>query len=146
MKKRILIAFALSVVVAIGVPSPASAEKHEGTQPDNTKMNKEMRDEKAPTADQQSEKDTDRKMTQSIRRAIVKDKSLSTYAHNVKIITVEGKVTLKGPVRSKSEKQAVEKAAEQVAGKGNVTNELQIKPAKAKAKAKEKEEKKEEKQ
>lgn len=130
MKNKILIAFALSLAVAFSAQVPVSAtEKKEGTTaPDNTKMNKEVRDNKEVTADQQKEKDTDRKMTQKIRRSVVKDKSLSTYAHNVKIITQGGMVTLKGPVRSEQEKEAIEKAAAQVAGKGKVTNELTVKP------------------
>ena len=56
------------------------------------------------------------------------DKSLSTYAHNVKIITQEGQVTLKGPVRSESEKQTIETKATEVAGANKVTNELNVKP------------------
>ena len=65
---------------------------------------------------------------QNIRKAIVSDKSLSTYAHNVKVISKGGKVTLKGPVRSEEEKSAIEKKAVEVAGAGNVTNELTVKP------------------
>jgi hyperosmotically inducible protein len=58
----------------------------------------------------------------------MKDKSLSTYAHNVKIITQDGQVTLKGPVRSESEKQTIETKATEVAGANKVTNELNVKP------------------
>jgi osmotically-inducible protein OsmY len=68
-------------------------------------------------------------MTQQIRKAIVQDKSLSTYAHNVKIITQNGQVTLKGPVRSDDEKRALEAKATEVAGAGNVNDELNVKPA-----------------
>ena len=128
MERKILIALALSAVVACGVPSPASAEKHEGTEADNTKVNKEARDEKGVTADQQTEKGADRKMTQQIRRAVVKNKSLSVYGHNVKIITRDGEVTLKGPVRSEKEKKTIEGLAAKVAGKGKVTSELEVKP------------------
>ena len=67
---------------------------------------------------------------QKIRRAVVEDKSLSTYAHNVKIIAQDGKVTLKGPVRSEDEKQAIEQKAKDVAGADNVVNEITIKPGK----------------
>ena len=56
----------------------------------------------------------------------MKDKSLSTYAHNVKIITQDGKVTLKGPVRSQDEKTNVEAKAAAIAGDGNVTSEIEI--------------------
>jgi hyperosmotically inducible protein len=58
----------------------------------------------------------------------MKDKSLSTYAHNVKVVTQDGQVTLKGPVRSEDEKKAIEAKATEVAGDGKVTSELNIKP------------------
>jgi len=60
------------------------------------------------------------------------DKSLSTYAHNVKIVSQHGKVTLKGPVRSEEEKKTVEDKATEVAGAGNVTNQMTVKPEKTK--------------
>jgi osmotically-inducible protein OsmY len=130
--KRILFAVALSVVVAFSASGPASAAKDTAkdaaTSPDNTKVNKEMRENQEMTADQQSENEADRKITQQVRKAVVKNKALSTYARNVKIITHDGMVTLKGPVRSEKEKRAVEKAAAKVAGKGKVTNELEVKP------------------
>jgi osmotically-inducible protein OsmY len=68
----------------------------------------------------------DRTITQKIRAEIMKDKSLSTYAHNIKIITQDGKVTLKGPVRSRDEKAVVEEKAAAIAGDGNVTSEIDI--------------------
>ena len=69
---------------------------------------------------------------QKIRRSLVDDKSLSTSAHNVKIIAQNGQVTLKGPVASEEEKRAVEEKATSVAGSGNVTNDMSVKPAKTK--------------
>ena len=74
------------------------------------------------------EKRSDRDITQQIRQAIMKDKSLSTYAHNVKVITQNGQVTLKGPVHSEDEKKTVEAKATEVAGENKVTSELDIKP------------------
>ena len=74
---------------------------------DNTKVNQRDRNQNEPTAEQQKENSTDRQLTAHIRRAIVKDKSLSTSAHNVKIIAQNGAVTLKGPVKSEEEKQAI---------------------------------------
>ena len=65
------------------------------TAPDNTKVNKQDRAKGAPTADQQKENAGDRDLTQKIRQSIMKDKSLSTYAHNVKVIAQNGQVTLK---------------------------------------------------
>ena len=95
---------------------------------DNTKVNERDRSQNEPTADQQKETRSDRDITQQIRRSIIKDKALSTYAHNVKIVTQGGQVTLKGPVRSEDEKKAIEAKAAEVAGDGKVTSELNIKP------------------
>jgi len=67
-------------------------------------------------------------MTQNIRQAIIDDKSLSTNAHNVKVITVRGMVTLKGPVRSEEEKRTIEEIAGQVAGRDKITSEIGIAP------------------
>ena len=64
----------------------------------------------------------------------MKDKALSTYAHNVKVIAQDGQVTLKGPVRSDDEKRAVEAKATEVAGTGHVTNEMSVAPARSKRK------------
>lgn len=123
MKNRILIACALTVAVVFTVQGAAFATDDARSNADNTRVNKDIE----TTAEQQGEKAPDRKITQQIRRAVVKDKSLSTYAHNVKIITKNGMVTLKGPVRSEKEKQSIEKAAAQVVGKGKVTNDLTVK-------------------
>jgi len=72
----------------------------------------------------------DRAITQKIRKAIHDDKSLSTYAHNIKIITQDGKVTLRGPVRSEDEKSNLLAKAVEVAGQDNVTNQLEVAPPK----------------
>jgi hyperosmotically inducible protein len=97
---------------------------------DNTKVNQRDRDQNEPTAEQQKENTNDRQLTAQIRRAIVKDKSLSTSAHNVKIISQNGSVTLKGPVKSEEEKQAIESKATEIAGAGKVNSELQVAPGK----------------
>ena len=94
------------------------------TPPDNTKQNKDQ----SPTADDQKMNPADRAITQKIRKALHDDNALSTYAHNVKIITQDGKVTLRGPVRSEDEKAAIEAKAVAVAGPGNVTNQLEVAP------------------
>jgi hyperosmotically inducible protein len=93
---------------------------------DNTKVNQQDRNQTEPTADRQKENSTDRQLTQQIRRALVKDKSLSSNAHNVKVIAQNGVVTLKGPVNSESEKQTVETTAAQIAGSDKVTSEIQV--------------------
>jgi hyperosmotically inducible protein len=94
--------------------------------PDNTKQNKDQ----SPTADDQKMNPADRAITQKIRKAIHDDSALSTYAHNIKIITQDGKVTLRGPVRSEEEKANIEAKAVAVAGQGNVTNQLEVAPPK----------------
>ena len=99
---------------------------------DNTKTNKQDRAPGAMTADQQKMNPADRELTQKIRKAIMAEKTLSTYAHNVKVITRDGMVTLKGPVRSEEEKTSVEAKAVEAAGAGKVTNELTVATKKAK--------------
>ena len=98
--------------------------------PDNTKVNERDKNQTEPTADQQKENNSDRGIAQQIRQSIVKDKSLSTYAHNVKVISQNGAVTLKGPVRSAEEKSAVEAKAAAIVGQSKVTSELEVKPEK----------------
>jgi osmotically-inducible protein OsmY len=93
---------------------------------DNTKANQRDRNSSEPTADQQSNNRSDTDITKQVRRALVADKSLSTYAHNVKIITQNGSVTLKGPVRSAEEKQAVEQKAAAVVGADHVSSQLAV--------------------
>lgn len=97
---------------------------------DNTKVNQRDRNQNEPTADQQKENSSDRELTRQIRRALVKDNSLSTKAHNVKIVTQNGAVTLKGPVSSEQEKQTIESKATEIAGAGKVNSELQVAPSK----------------
>jgi osmotically-inducible protein OsmY len=96
--------------------------------PDNTGVNQRDRNPNEPTADRQQKNRSDLEITQQIRRSIVADKSFSTDAHNVKVITQGGQVTLKGPVRSDEEKRAIEAKAAEVAGEGKVTSELTVKP------------------
>jgi hyperosmotically inducible protein len=107
---------------------PAQPTPQQAPASDNSKVNARDRDKAEPTADQQKENRSDRELTRQIRRAIVQDKSLSTYAHNVKIISQNGHVTLKGPVRSEEEKQAIEAKAGEVAGASNVESKLDVKP------------------
>lgn len=95
---------------------------------DNTRTNERDRSASEPTADQQKDNRSDRDITQQIRQSIMKDKSLSTYAHNIKIITQQGQVTLKGPVQSEDEKKAIEAKAAEVAGENKVSSELNVKP------------------
>ena len=112
---------------------PAIAQQ---TPPDNTKVNKADRAKGAVTADEQKENAADRELTKKIRQSVVGDKSLSTYAHNVKIVSQNGQVTLKGPVRSEAEKTSIVAKATEIAGAGKVTNEITVAPADAPKKPK----------
>ena len=116
----------LSAGVVVSAQEPSTQQASPA--PDNTRVNERDRSQNEPTADQQKDNRSDRDITQQIRQSIMKDKSLSTYAHNVKIVTQDGQVTLKGPVRTEAEKKAIEAKAAEVAGDGKVTSELNIKP------------------
>lgn len=111
-------------------PAPAPASQDQ-PKPDNTKVNKRDRDANAMHAGKQKGNPNDRETSRQIRRSIVKDKSLSTYAHNIKIITRDGMVTLKGPVRTEEEKSNVEAKAAAVVGQDKVKSEIEIAPKKS---------------
>jgi hyperosmotically inducible protein len=99
-----------------------------GTKPDNTKVNKRDRKAGEATADQQKANASDQDLTKRIRQSIMADKSLSTYAHNIKVISQNGAVTLKGPVKSDDEKKAVVAKAVAVAGSADkVTDQISVK-------------------
>lgn len=118
-------------LLLMGSGALALAQDSSGQNPpssDNTKMNQRDRNPNEPTADQQQNNRSDRDITKQIREAIVQDKTFSTYAHNIKVITQNGQVTLKGPVRSDDEKRAIEAKAAAIAGEGKVTSELTVKP------------------
>jgi hyperosmotically inducible protein len=91
--------------------------------PDNSGQNKAQ----MPSADKQSNAKTDRDITAKVRKEIMSDKDLSTYAHNVKVITANGAVTLKGPVKSDDEKAKVAELAANVVPADKITNELTVK-------------------
>ena len=94
--------------------------------PDNTGRNVRDRGGATLMPGDQSESKADRTLTKQIRQAVVADKSLSTTAKNVKIITLNGVVTLRGPVKSPQEKGSIEAKAQRLAGTTNVDNQLEI--------------------
>src|SRR5258708_40332053 len=129
--KRNTVRMLLAQLMLMSSLSPVWAQQDAGTNQnpptaDNTKVNQRDRSETEPTADRQKENPADRQLAQQIRRALVKDKSLSSNAHNVKVIAQDGMVTLKGPVNSESEKQTVEAKAAQIAGSDKVTSDIQV--------------------
>ena len=93
--------------------------------PDNTKANAQADQN---TADKQSNTASDRALTQQVRKAIMQDKSMSTYAHNVKVVTQNGQVTLSGPVRTDEEKQAIVQKAAAVAGQDRIVDQISVAP------------------
>jgi hyperosmotically inducible protein len=116
--------FAVSVILA----APDKAQTSDSPKPDNTAVNKRDSDKGQPTADQQKENRSDRELTKNIRRSIMADKSLSSYAHNVKIISQNGTVTVKGPVKSEDEKNSVIAKAVAVVGSADrVTDQVSVK-------------------
>ena len=112
--------FLSAAAFASSIPQLSAAQQ---TAPNNTRNNKEDAQKGAVTAD--------RETTRKIRASIMSDKSLSPYAHNVKVITQDGKVTRKGPVRTDRERVGVEAKATAVAGDGNVTSGIQVAPPKS---------------
>jgi hyperosmotically inducible protein len=118
--RSMLLIIPLAATVSVAAPF----QDNDKTQNDKTSMS-----DKGATAAEQTENRSDKETTRDIRRAIVKDDSLSTMAHNVKVVTKNGMVTLRGPVRSEEEKKAVEAKAVEVAGASKVTNDLTVSPS-----------------
>jgi osmotically-inducible protein OsmY len=133
MKKLYVLTMAVALagwpaaVTFAGDPSTKGEAKESA--PDNTGRNVRDRGNTVTSGDQ-SESKADLATTQKIRQAVVADDSLSTNAHNVKIITANGAVTLRGPVKSDDERKKIAAMAEQVAGAGRVQNYLEVAPPK----------------
>jgi hyperosmotically inducible protein len=122
-KALLTILFCTAAVISYGQTPDTSTPK-----PDNTKINKRDRNAGEATADQQKANARDQAMTKKIRQSVMADKSLSTYAHNIKIISQNGVVTLKGPVKSEDEKKALVAKAVAVAGSADkVTDQISVK-------------------
>lgn len=120
MKSTLLICILAGALAAI----PAVAEEPQDA--DNSGRNARDRNEDTLTPTDQGSSAADRELTAKIRQAIVKDDELSIQAQNVKIITIDGSVTLRGPVKSASEKAAIAAKAQQIAGANRVDNQLEI--------------------
>ncbi len=96
------------------------------TAPDNSKENERIEDNKELNSQDQGSSDVDIRITQKIRRDVVDHDAFSTQAKNIKIITIGGKVTLKGPVKSMDERNKIQNIAAKVAGAENVANEITV--------------------
>jgi hyperosmotically inducible periplasmic protein len=120
-----VVVFLFAITLVAGQNTKSSAG------PDNSTPNRSKPSAGIPQTKAEPRKrddPADRQLAQQIRRAMTKDKSLSTFAHNVTIICQNGMVTLRGPVRSEDEKQSVEGKAIEVVGSNHVTSELAVAP------------------
>jgi osmotically-inducible protein OsmY len=134
MKERGFMRIALGLVLAFLVVGCSKTEQSKTEQPsqtvavpaDNSGRNERDRNEATKTAGDQAENESDRTISQNIRQAIGKDDSVSTNGKNAKIITVDGTVTLRGPVKSEQEKTNIGAKAQQIAGVKSVDNQLEI--------------------
>jgi hyperosmotically inducible periplasmic protein len=127
MKTIIILLFSTLLVVACSKNRSENKQVSQtAVEPDNSGRNVRDRDDQNKTTGDQSENEADRTITQNIRRAVTADDSLSTNAKNVKIITNNGTVTLRGPVKSEKEKAEIEAKAKQVAGVRSVDNQLEV--------------------
>ena len=97
---------------------------------DNTTKNQRDRSGETRTSGDQSNSPEDVQITATIRRAVVGDHSLSATAKNVKIITADGVVTLRGPVQTEAEKTKIAELAQSAAGNAKIDNQLEVKASK----------------
>jgi hyperosmotically inducible periplasmic protein len=132
MKKLIMLAvLSLAVVSCERMDNKKTTTTTRETQrtdvrPDNTGRNVRDRNNEAVTSFNQSESEADRTITQKIRRALMDDNALSTNAKNVKVITRNGVVTLRGPVATADEKNSIEQKANSVQGVTKVNNQIEV--------------------
>jgi hyperosmotically inducible periplasmic protein len=124
--KRTLVALACLSALSLA----AFAADNEKSKPDNTATNERDRSGETKTSGDQSNSSADLKITQSIRRALMKDRELSTTAKNIKVITANGQVTLRGPVKTAQEKAKVARIARSAAGRVQIDDQLDVKGSK----------------
>ncbi len=119
---------ALTLLGAASMSRAVGATSDANVAPDNTAANQQDRHSSGRTADSQfknSKQDTE--LTRKIRRELTRDDSLSMYAKNIKVITHDGEVILRGPVRTSEEESKVVATAKKVAGDASVQNQLEVK-------------------
>jgi osmotically-inducible protein OsmY len=119
MKKIILSLFCLSALTWSTIAQDSAA--------DNTRKNERDRSGETATSGDQSNSQEDVNITAAVRRAVVGDKSLSMTAKNVKIITANGTVTLRGPVKNDAEKAKIAELAQSAASNAKIDNQLEVK-------------------
>jgi hyperosmotically inducible protein len=121
MKRTLLVLTCLSTVTL------AAMAADDKTKPDNTAINERDRSRETQTSGDQSNSSADLKITQAIRQALMKDSELSTTAKNVKIITNNGQVTLRGPVKNAQEKAKIDQLAKSAASGAKIDDQLEVK-------------------
>lgn len=126
--QRTLFALALCFICARGVMAEDAPDANKSDKGDNSSRNTRERDAAEKNPADQKGTPADIAITQKIRRALMDDKDLSTYAHNIKIITQDGMVNLKGPVRTTEEKKSCEDKAVAVVGVEKVKSQLEVAP------------------
>ena len=118
---------AVNTTTGNAAASPPDRSSAPNTNADNTRVNERDRNSATLTPMDQGSSAADRNITQQIRKELMNNKSLSFEAKNVKVITIDGKVTLRGPVKSEAERTAIEAAARRAAGDGSrVDSQLEI--------------------
>ena len=126
MKRTILVSLGIAAVVTGSAGIVWAADPNQDYPATNTGRNARDRDDRNLTPTDQSENAADRELSRKVRKAVVDDDTLSTTAHNIKIITVNGVVTLRGPVKDNRERNTIAAKAKQVAGVKKVDNKLEI--------------------
>jgi len=121
--KRTLLALACLSALSLA----AFAADNEKAKPDNTATNERDRSGETQTSGDQSNSSADLKITQNIRRALMKERELSTMAKNIKVVTANGQVTLRGPVKSAQEKAKVDQIARSAASGAQIDDQLEVK-------------------
>jgi hyperosmotically inducible periplasmic protein len=122
--------FATLAIVSFASLSAGAQTSTDPAPADNSSANKSDSHMSA-SADAQKNDQIDLRLARQIRQSLIADKSLSTYAHNVKVVAVDGNVTLNGVVRSTDEKSSVEAKAVSIAGQGHVVDQMTIAPPKS---------------
>jgi hyperosmotically inducible protein len=114
-------------LASLSVVSLAALADNEKAKPDNTAINERDRSGETKTSGDQSNSSADLKTTQAIRQALMKDGELSMTAKNIKVITANGHVTLRGPVKTAQEKTKIDQLAKSAAGGAQIDNQLDVK-------------------
>ena len=109
-------------------PATNPADRSTVTPADNSAVNARDDSPVAKTPIDQNENEADINITAEIRKRVLEQADFSVNARNVKIITADGKVTLRGPVTTEAERDTIKKIAEQVAGETKVESQLEVAP------------------